>query len=75
MDLRWGTNPCIEGEGSRVLHAINADKTDGNPFAICGGVLVNLGDVKVAFGESREGKCKVCFKRSRRLLQLEKRKR
>ncbi len=75
MDLRWGTNPCIEGEGSRVLHAIDADKNDGNPFAVCGGVLINVGQDLVKFGESRVGKCPKCFKRTRHMLQRAKKQR
>lgn len=69
MDLRWGWNQNVT---PHILHAIDAEKKDGNPFAICGGELVCVGEQRCEFGESRAGKCVKCFKISRRRLQLEK---
>lgn len=76
MRLRWGKNRVVSPSEptSQEYHAIDLDKNDGNNVALCGGMLLSHAatELDVAFGESRKGKCKKCFKISRQRLQKEK---
>lgn len=73
MNLRWGKHQYAD---PKYLHAIDLDKNDGNPFSICGKVLLSkalhIGGDEVKLGESREGKCPKCFKISRKRLVANK---
>lgn len=71
MKIRWGRHPWAD---TATLHAIDIDKQDGNPYALCGGILLNTKttELDAAFGESRVGKCQKCFKISRERMQKAK---
>lgn len=72
--IAWGKHPLADHE---FLHAIDLDKDDGNPFCLCGKILLNRKDPLMflaELGESRDGKCPKCFKISRQMMQEAKRR-
>lgn len=80
MRYRWGK---AKYQADAEAHAIDVDKNDGNPVSACGEYLMShdnsnprslwtMGEF-ARFGESREGKCKKCFKVVKERMQKDKR--